>query len=239
MLIAQSYLPDVKYDDEFILNQIVVAEAYIQRQLGVYLTPREMVPMGLVKQQQAEIAALEAAGAIIEYEPGYDYDPKMFQGNTWGLIELRQKPILKIHSVTFDYPAPNQTLFTIPNDWIRADAKYGRFNLVPVQNALELPLNAFILAALGGGRTVPLMLQVRYRAGIENAAKTYPDVLDIILKEAVLSIVEDALLPTSASTSVDGLSQSLSFDAAKYRDLIDARLKRLRRAINGIQMMVM
>ena len=233
---ARTYLPGVTLEDDYLLEKLVAAEASVQRQLRVFLSPREMLPFGA---DPSEATILQAAGNAVEYEPGYDYDPQMFIGNRWGLIELRQKPLIEVHSITFDYPAPNNTLFTIPNDWIRPDNKYGRVNLLPIDTAIALPLNAFILSALGGGRTVPLMLQVRYRAGIANCAVDFPDILDVVKKEAVLSVIEDAFAPPSSSTSVDGLSDSISADMDRYRKLIDQRIERLRQSLHGPRMMVM
>jgi len=233
---AQTFAPDQPLQDDYLLEKLVAAEATIQRALRIFLTPREMLPFGAA---QSEIDALTAAGSVVEMEPGYDYTPDIFEGNTWGLMVLRQKPIIQVHSITFSYPAPSDTLFTIPNEWIRPDLKYGTLNLVPVQTAISLPLNAFILSALGGGRTVPLMLQVRYSAGLANCAQTHPDILDLIKKEAVLSIIEDMYVPASGSVSADGLSQSISFQADNYRKSIDAKIERLRQSIHGVRMMMM
>ena len=230
VIALENYIPDMQLEDEYLVQKLLVAEAEIQRNLRVYLTPREVVPFGT---PQADIDALTAAGNTVLIEPGYDYNPNFFQGDTWGLMELRQKPILAVHAIQFAYPSPTDQLYVIPDEWIRADAKYGRLNLVPVQTTLSLPLNAFLLSALGGGRTVPLMLQCRYRCGLANAAQDYPDILDAIRKEAVLSLLEDQFLPASGSASADGLSQSISFGSRDYREMMDRKLARLRDAIHG------
>ena len=44
--------------------------------------------------------------------------------------------------------------------------------------------------------------------------------------------------PTSGSSSVDGLSQSLSVDTDKYRDLVDKRIETLSQSLQGIRCMV-
>lgn len=236
MVAARSYMPGIELDDDFLLEKLVAAEADVQRRLRVFLTPREMLPTGA---DPSEAAALVAAGSVVEYEPGYDYDPQMFVGNRWGLLETRQKPIIAIHSLMFAYPLPSNVLFTFPHDWIRGDFKYGRLNIVPIQAAAALPLNAFILSALGGGSTVPLMLQLRYRAGLANCAADYPEILDVIKKEAVVSVVEDSLSPVSASTSADGLSESISTNLEAYKTAAEKRIETLRQALHGVRMMVM
>ena len=92
---------------------------------------------------------------------------------------------------------------------------------------------------MGGGGTVPHMIQVRYRAGLENAARDYPDLVDLVQKAAVLRMIEDAFLPQSGSISADGLSRSTSIDAAKYHEQVDARLDRLRDALSGVRCLVL
>ena len=140
--------------------------------------------------------------------------------------------------MVFAYPSLTGNNFVVPTDWFRIDKKYGRINLVATSSVMTMPLNAFILSVLGGGRTVPLMLQIRYRAGLTEAETKYPDLINLIYKMAVLSILEDQFLPGSGSISADGLSQSLSFDATKYREDIDRHLGDLRDAIHGPRAMV-
>ncbi|WP_431860143.1 hypothetical protein [Azospirillum sp.] len=252
MRLGKGMRPDAAVSDDYLWGKLLAAEKLIERQLRVFLTPREIVPLGAswvtvpAGTPQAEIDALTASGKevftdgteVLE-EPGYDYDPDLWRGNTWGLIELRQKPIIKVHSITFAYPSPSSKLFSIPTEWIRPDKKYGRISLVPVQGAVTLPMNTYLLSTLGGGRLVPLMLQVRYSAGLTNVEVEHPDIADVIKKAAVLSVVDDKYLPQSASASVDGLSQSLSWDAEKYRDAIDKKVATIRDSLQGIRVMVM
>lgn len=232
----ENYAPGRTITDEYLLEKLVAAEKAMERELRIFFTPREMIPPGT---PQAEIEALEAAGETVMEEPGYDYDPDMFRGNTWGLIELRQRPIIQVHRVWFAYPDPVSSIYAVPIEWVRPEKKIGRINLVPSQAAALLPLNAFILSAVGGGRKIPLMLQVRYRAGLVNAAADYPDLLTLIKRQAVLDMIGDIFVPGSGSVSADGLSQTISFEAAKYQDEITAKVAKLQSALHGIRVMVM
>lgn len=232
----ESYAPGATISDEYLLEKLLAAERSLERELRVFFTPREMVTPAT---PQAERDALVAAGQQLEEEPGYDYDPALFQGNTWGLIELRQRPAISVSRIGFYYPAPTGLVYEVPLDWVRLDRKVGRISLVPTQTILSLPLNAFIMSAIGGGRNIPLMLHVRYRAGLENAATEWPDLLALIKRQAVLDIIGDRFIPSSGSVSADGLSQSISFESVKYQDEISAKTEKLRSAIHGIRMMVM
>lgn len=226
--VAATYFPGQELSDDYLWEKLCAAEAAAERALRCFFCPTEIVPQG-----SAEVPTTR----WIE-EPGYDYSPDMFSGDRWGLIETRQRPIISVTSMVFAYPSLTGNNFIVPPDWFRIDKKYGRINLVATSSVMTMPLNAFILSVLGGGRTVPLMLQIRYRAGLTDAATRFPDLLDTIKKMAVLSILEDQFIPGSGSISADGLSQSLSFEAAKYQEAIDRKLDHLRDAIHGPRAMV-
>jgi len=218
--------------DEYLYSQLLAAEADIERALRVFLEPVEILPEGAT---QAERDAFDGADTRWVEEPGYDLEPDFFSGEAWGFIVTRHRPLIAVHSIKFVYPQPFTSVFQIPADWIRLDRKYGHIRLVPGTQSFAAPLSVWVMRVMGGGRTIPHMIQVRYRAGLANAARDYPDILDLVYKSAVLRILEDAFLPQSGSISADGLSQSQSWDTAKYRDLIDRRLDRLREAIGGIR----
>lgn len=232
-----TYLPaGTVLDDDYLLQKLTAATSLISHRLRVFLTPTEMLPN---TADPSEAAAFDLAGTVYAFEPPYDYNPSMFIGNTWGRTETRQRPIISVHSMKFVYPTPTNVLYSIPNDWIRLDKKYGVINLLPIQNSMMMPLNAFILSALGGGRTIPEFLQIRYSAGLTNCGRDYPEVLDLILKQAVLSVAEDLYLPSSRSesTSADGLSQSTSigFKIDDYSKLIDQKIESIRSSLFGIR----
>jgi hypothetical protein len=234
---VQSYMPGVDIDDSYLLEKLVSATSLLSHRLRVFLTPTEMLPN---TAPQSEIDAFANAMPAVPYalEPPYDYSPDLFQGNTFGRTLTRQRPIISLHSMRFTYPTPNNTLFLIPSEWFRVDRKYGVINLLPIQNSAALPLNAFILSALGGGRTVPEFIEIRYKAGLENCARDFPEILDLIKKQAVLGIAEDLYVPSSKSESVsaDGLSQSSSigFKIDDYTSLIDKKVDAVRSFLFGV-----
>lgn len=236
MLGLRRLAPRAEITDELLLAKLIAAEASLSRELRVWFTPREVLPWSAA---QAEIDALQDAGKTVEFEPGYDYSPDFYDGDSWGRLELRQVQVIDVHKIEFVYPSMQQGLYSIPADWIRVDKKYGSISLVPTNATVVLPLNNFILTVLGGGRSVPLMLQVRYSAGLQNAARDWPDLVDVIKKDAMLRVIDDLWLPGSGSTSADGLSQSLSWDADKYREAIGKKVETLRQALHGVRVMVL
>ena len=170
-------------------------------------------------------------------EAAYDYDPDFFRGEHWGYIVTKEKPIISVTSVNFNYPSPTNNIFSIPHEWIRLDRKYGHIRMVPAAMAFSAPLSAFIMQALGGGRTIPFMIQVRYVAGLSNITKDYPDLIDVIYKMAIFKLLFGSFLPESGSISADGLSQSQNMKFESWRKEIENNLNSMREAIHGIRLM--
>jgi hypothetical protein len=172
----------------YLLLQLQAAEAEIARQLKVYLEPTKLFP---IPPTDAQIAAL--AGMPWDEEPGYDYDSSFFQGNRWGYLVLRHRPLISVDFMQFAYPAPTQAFYDIPASWMRLDKKPAHINLVPAAGSFTAPLSAFMLQAIGGGSRIPFMFQVQYTSGL-TAVKTDPrwaDLLNLIYKKAAMLVVEN------------------------------------------------
>jgi hypothetical protein len=237
VMMAKTYFPGVILSDDYIWNKLIVAENETGRDLRVPLAPTQFFPS---TPTDAQIAALPA-GMPWAIDPAQDYDPDFFQGERWGFMVLRNKPVIAIQEVKFVYPSPTIGFYTFPLDWIRLDQKYAQLRFVPASSAFTAPLNAFLMQALGGGRTIPFAFDVTYTAGIDET--DYPQLVDVVMRRAALKILEDGFLPTSGSISADGLSQSLSITMDGYRDTIDATLYGakgsnggLMTAIHGVRM---
>lgn len=234
--VAATYFPAVTLSDDYIYESVLAAEAEASRRLRVFLEPVELVPQGT---PAAVTDAYDDAEQRWEYEPNYDWRPDFFQGNQWGFIPTRQRPIIEIHSFKFAYASTGQLLYEFPISWVRADRKYGQIQIVPLGDFSSLPLNAWFLSVFSGGRSVPFMIQIAYRAGLEDAATNWPDVLSLIKRMATLKILEDMMLPSSGTISADGLSQSVTLDVQKMSEGIESHIETLRQAIHGIRMTVL
>ena len=235
MVAAQTYMAGVEFSDDYLFDKLRAAESYVQHAIRCYLAPTVIIPDDA---PQSEVDALEAAGTRFAQEAAYDYDPEFFQGERWGYLVTKQRPLISVQSIKFAYPAPGSQVFEIPHEWIRLDRLYGHIRLVPASMAFSAPLSAYIMQALGGGRTVPFMIQVRYTAGIKDINSEYPELVTAIKRMAVLNVLKDSFTPQSGSISADGLSQSISADMDKYHDSIDKTLDVVRDAIHGIRMTV-
>jgi hypothetical protein len=221
--VIQTYLAGQTYTDAQLLQVIQNSEKECSRQLKVQFEPTYIFSGD--PQDPAIVAQVAAlpAGAPVIYEPGYDYDPNFFRGESWGFIVTRQKPIIAVTEIRFIYPTPTTQVFSIPLSWLRIDRKYGHIRMVPASQQFVMPLGAFLLQALGGGEVIPNMIQLTYQAGLQNARADFPDLADVIQKKAVLSLVQNNLT-FNQSTGLDGMSKTLSFDPQKYEDIINLKL---------------
>jgi len=239
LMAAAGVLPAMAMTDDYLWDKLRAAESEMAHELRVPLVPTAFFAE---EPSPAEILALNGQPWAID--PGYDYDPTAFQYNDkWGMIKMRQKPLQSVSRVRFAYPGGATAHYDLPLDWLRMDKKYGMVNFVPSSTAFAAPLNAFVMQAIGHGRTIPMAIQFNYVAGLADVPKNYPELLDAILKKTALKVIEDAFLPQSGSISADGLSQSISNDMDKHHETIDRILNGgkgsnggLMAAIHGIRM---
>lgn len=217
--VKTTYFPDAVWSDAYLLQQLQAAESDISRRLKVKLEPTAVFPY---PPSEEEIAALD--GKPYLDEPGYDYDPEFFRAERWGYIITRQRPIISVEEVRLAYPSPSQTVYKIPDDWLRLDRKYGQIRMVPASSAFVAPLGAFIMQALGGGHTIPSMIQLKYTAGLEDAKTKWPDLIDVIMRAAVLKMIKGGFFPGSESISSDGLTQSRTVKTEDFDEEIEHAL---------------
>lgn len=220
---------------DYVKSKLVAAEADAERRLRVFFEP---VTVFAYEPSAGEITAL--GDDRWAEESAYDYEAGLFNVEDWGYLVLRKTPVIAIESCVLAYPAPVGGIFNMPLEWMRLDKKAGHVRFVPTGSAISAgPLSAFLLSTMAGGRNIPQMLRIRYRAGLQDAATKWPDLVDLVKKMAVLRIVQDFFLPQSGSISADGLSRSLSIDMQSYHDGVDAAIETLLQVLHGPRMMVL
>ena len=215
-------------------RQLAAAEGDAERVLRTFFGTVQVLPDD---GDQATRDDLDEAGTRWVEDPGYDMEPGFFQGERWGFLVLRHRPAIAVQSFRFVYPQPNNTVWAVPADWIRLDKKYAHINIVPGAQPFIMPLSAWVMSVMAGGRTIPRMLQLKYTAGIASPSRDYPELADVVLQMAALRVLKGLMLPGSGSISADGLSQSRNVAIKDYQDDIDARLERLRQAIHGVTLL--
>ncbi len=240
MRLGSSVFNGVTLSDTYLQQMLLAAERLVERELRVFLVPRQIIPVGT---PLAEVQQLAAAGIPMVEEPGYPYDTGLFNGMD---LETRHRPIITVYRLWYTYQGEgtplgdaSAPLYDIPLDWVQLDRKYGKINLLPSSTFTNLPLNTFLLSMLGGGRDIPFGLKLRYSAGLSNVLTEYPDLVQLVIRKAVISILDDSFLPQSGSISADGLSQSLSRNVDVYRDAADKALGKIASQIKGIRLTVL
>lgn len=222
---------------EAIESALLAAEADASRRLRICFAPTTIIPDDASEDEREE---LEAMGERYATESAYDYEPALWTPDDWGYLVLRQKPVIRIERIEFAYPAPTAGIFRMPDNWIRLDRKAGHVRFVPNGPSLQAgPMSVFILSSMAGGRIIPGMIRVRYVAGLQDAARDFPDLIDVVKKMAVLRILQSAFLPQSGSISADGLSRSYSVDIQKWHDGVDDAIDVLMQSIHGPRMVVL
>ncbi len=223
---------------DFLYNKIREAESALERDLGIYYTPKRIVSEpadGLVEGTDYDIA-----------EAAYDYSADFFVGDNWGGIRLRHYPIHRtpVPQVVFAYPNIDHKVFTVPADWVKLNSKRGQIRLVPASSAIAASFTAFMLSIFSGGRGIPQSIFVAYTAGFDGVIERsdleneYQDLLELTKRKAVLNIIDDAFIPTSKTNNTDGISQTFTYDLKEMRASFDKRMTAFRNKIKGIRMTV-
>lgn len=229
---VQKYLP-ANLSDDYLWTKLKAAEAAARRALHVFFVPTVLFPN---EPTQAEIDAL--AGAPWAVDPGYDMDQDLTQPGGWTFVVLRQRPVISLESIKFSYPGMG-TVFTVPSNWTKVDKKYGHVRFIPTSNAFTTPMGGMMVGAMGM-QSAPQFIEIRYTAGLKDAATDYPDLLDVVQRMVLAALMHDATLPSSTSISADGLSQSSSPpDLEKFKDGIEQALEDLRQRIHGVPFIVL
>lgn len=227
--IVRVYLGGEMPRDEYLRSKLAAAEADLTRALGVPLAPTEILTD---EPDAAKLTELGNTPYIVE--PGYDLPPEFFSmSGGFGTLSLRVRPVIQIRSIKLVYPSFAQTVFEIPAPWIRLDKKYGAVKIIPGAGALNAPLSIFMTQALSAGYTVPHMIKVAYRAGVDASSPDFADVRDMIFRMATLSVLKNSFIPQSGSISADGLSQSTSADIGKMAGEIDDDIQALKQKLVG------
>ena len=217
---------------DYVWDKMLAAEADVKRELHVFLEPTSLFPSD---PTPAEITAL--AGKPWAVDPGYDYDADMTQPGGWTFVALRQRPVISLESVKFSYPSMG-TIFEVQPNWIKLDRKYGHLRFAHAGNGFVSQIGAQMVGAMGL-QTSPQFIEVRYTAGLKNAAADYPDLLDLVHRMAMIRMMGESMMPASGSISADGLSQSTSApDLEKLQGGVDRMLETLRQRIHGIPLVV-
>ncbi len=214
------------YDPKDIESKIRAAEDFYEDNLNILWGKHKIISgaraRGIVVNPDASVPEIE--------EPGYDYEGDFWDGNKWAHVDLMHRPVIPdtttqsgITKYFLGFPTADKKLFEIPQEWIKANFKYGTVQLVPVNGAIYASFNNWFLAFTLGGINIPMILYIDYFAGLEKdrLRKDNAHLLEALKMRVVLfmggilgNIRAEGL--ASRSLSLDGLSHSRGYGGGKY-----------------------
>lgn len=144
-------------------------------------------------------------------------------------LKTKKVPVQEVSEVRAVFPTGN-TIQVFPSEWVRLDTESGQINMLPTAGTLGQVLvgsGAEYLPLLYGQYTyVPQLWEIDYTCGFDST-EVPRIIVDAICKIAVkdmllfLSLMASPIGLTSHSTSVDGLSQSRSYQKPAFADTMD------------------
>lgn len=220
--------------DTAIQKLINGARRQVERHLGILLKPTMISAnpeeRGLIEGTDYEIA-----------EPPYDYDAKAYA--SMGFVQLRERPVQKLTGCKLVLPNGQVIVdFLTQPEWVKLYPKAGQFQIVPYAG------DPTVFNLLGGtqmgygfmtgqmNRSLPQMWYIDYIAGYAKG-RIPEDIRNIVAKMAsvdLLGVAGEALKAgiTSMSTSIDGLSESVSYTVSGSTTLYSAHIKQYKEEID-------
>ena len=150
---------------------------------------------------------------------GEEHDYRVGDYMIYSCLQVFKTPVRSVSRISAVYPL-GQVIQEFPPEWIRLEALHGQIHLVPSRGSLAQIIlgqgGAFLPLIYGGLSYLPALWAIDYIAGMDP--EDLPrDVVEAIAKLAaidILTIASNLIRPigvTSESVSIDGLSQSQSY----------------------------
>lgn len=217
----------VEMPDEDIEVYIANAVRTVESRLGTSLRPIKVKCTMNGQLDPSDEANYDIA------EPPYDYNFYTYSVR-WGALKLRRRPVISIDKFEFKFPN-GQKIYDFPPEWIKLRPRQGVLHIVPYTGYSTVISRYPILAGFMG-RNVPQVIWVDYTAGFKEIPDDIYDLIAKLTAITVLGIAGDAVLVgiSSISTSIDGLSESLSTTASATSATYGAHIKQLTDEVNDL-----
>lgn len=204
---------------------------------GIPLFSGIVDPVSKVRQQMTDpilVKYIDRAVAQAEIETGLTIFPAQFdtrlpfdraEFHSWGYMRVPHRPVASVESITIS-PNDDADMFIVPLEWVNISqvGNSGQINIVPLQAVLtgganflettETTINGVALIAVLQTQTwFSSFWKVQYTAGFRDGMipKVVNDLIGTIAAMDALSMLASTFSrSTSASLSIDGLSQSTS-----------------------------
>jgi len=227
-----SLKPSCGWSDDLLLQKLRASEDHHEHTLGLSLKPRRILcdpPSDKVLGTDYDLR-----------EPAYDLEGIAFWGRSWGMVQLRENPVLSVQRVCIQYPL-STTIIELPQAWWRIDYDFGSIRFVPTIGTLAMnlvPLGLMPTGVMGFGSPVPQSLVVDYTVGFAagELQRNHTDLIENIVRYAVLLMIAGGFL---ANITMSGeTSQSLAANLAEARTAHKEFLTSYRQQHQGPRLMV-
>ena len=158
-----------------------------------------------------------------------EHDYRVGDYQMFAFLQLFHFPVKRVEAVRAVYPL-GLTIQDFPKEWFRVEESHGQIHLVPSRGSLgQIILGQggdFLPLIYSGLSYLPHLWEIDYVAGMDECDMPR-DVVEAIAKYAsieILTIMSDLIRPigvSSESVSLDGMSQSQSFQLPAFQQRIN------------------
>ena len=170
-----------------------------------------------------------------DVEMPYDFDPQLFAN--FGFLQLRHYPVISVSRAQAISVVGGVILDFVQQQWVRTQQKYGQLNFYPTNGWNYGPFTYGLnIWSLGWNYNYPQGIIVDTDTGYVSSDLVPPDIRNMIGMWAAINamnIIGDGLLVgfSSASISLDGLSESFSSTQSPENAFFGGRLRSYERSI--------
>lgn len=210
-----------EFPDRLIAHYIKAAAAWLEKEIDIPLVARDIVEV---------------------------HDHMAVDYGRWGWFQVDRYPVIRVDSLTFQYPSMTETV-QINDNWIilQDEGQSGQIQIVPGQgNIADVLLIPGQLLPLWSGATgrVPGVWTISYRAGFEP--QNFPDdmkhVIGMAASIGVLNIAGDLIAGAGIATvsiGIPGLNQSVGTTSSATNSGYGARIieyqKEIKQAVPNLR----
>ena len=222
--------PPTPIPDSELVTWIREAEDWVEQTTGLLLTPTFVSSPPILNAAACAAAGITPTstdgrmrlGKDYDLEDaGYDFQIEKFQGEGWGIQQLRYRPLRNlsdvdttaIKGVSFVYPLLTQH-FPVPPSWYVEDKDHALVRLVPSANIQMLPLFQLQLSIGGTASNLPSGISIQYTAGLTKAdyATRFAFVRRLVVAKAGIT----ALVSIQSTLNQGMNKQSMLVDGVQY-----------------------
>ncbi len=219
-LFTGMFLPNVPlkdFDIQVLREEIILpSQVELERETEVYFAPHQVI------------------------DEKHDYYLEEFRKTFW-LTQLYEFPIISVEAMTLKYN--KRVIAEIDPDWLVISERMGTVELVPQAAGSTGYLYSMIVTGLSGLSVdlftgfyrIPVFFHIDYTAGVDFdnlPNREQSDIRHAIGRRTAINLlqkIDDRMGISAESTSIDGVSQSISYTASAMYGQYSAQLEQYKK----------